>query len=218
MEHSPEFIRTVTAVIASTHPRQQTFHLTREPELNFGGPDKARLFHEVWVPALGRFDTHPIVVLADTIEEIASPTLLRKRLLDELRSSRYQATAEYALRDFGSALTPVLDAAIAAGEVEVVEVRTNTTRFPNTPVRFVKAVGWDRGVPLDPAHAPYALLFGSLVLAYGKTTKTACGKRVATDKLVSREETNCPACITAINADSAQLAEIREAAASLSVK
>lgn len=140
MKHGPEFKRTVTAVIASTHPRRQTFHLTREPELSFGGPDKARLFHEVWVPALNRFDTHPIVVLADTIED-----------------------------------APIV-------------------------------------------HAPYGLLFGSLVLAYGKTTKTACSKRVATDKLTSREETNCPACITAINADSAQLAEIREAAASLSVK
>lgn len=145
MKHGPEFKRTVTAVIASTHPRRQTFHLTREPELSFGGGDKARLFHEVWVPALNQFDTHPIVVLADTIEVVPTPVLLHTRLLEELRSSRYQATAEYALRDFGTELAPVLDAAIKAGEVEVVEVRTNTTRFPNIPIRFVKAVGWDRG-------------------------------------------------------------------------
>lgn len=70
-------------------------------------------------------------------------TLLRDRLLDELRSTTYAMTAEYALRDFGTALTPVLDDAIAAGEVEVVEVRTDTSRFPGTPIRFLRAAPYD---------------------------------------------------------------------------
>lgn len=42
-------------------------------------------------------------------------------------------------------------------------------------------------------HAPYALM-GDLILAYGKTTKTACGKRRPTSQLVTRDQTDCTEC------------------------
>lgn len=57
-------------------------------------------------------------------------------------------------------------------------------------------------------HAPYAL-FGDLVLAYGKTTKTACGKRVRTDQLATRDDTTCPDCRRVIAGDRARMAETR---------
>ena len=57
-------------------------------------------------------------------------------------------------------------------------------------------------------HAPYALL-GDLVLAYGRTTKTACGKRAQTDRLVSRDDTTCPDCRKAIEQDRTEAAAMR---------
>lgn len=57
-------------------------------------------------------------------------------------------------------------------------------------------------------HAPYAL-FGDLVLSYGKTTKTACGKRIRTDRLVTRDATTCPDCRRVIAGDRAKMAEAR---------
>lgn len=57
-------------------------------------------------------------------------------------------------------------------------------------------------------HAPYAL-FGDLVLAYGRTTKTACGKRIRTDRLVTRDATTCPDCRRVIAGDRAKMAETR---------
>jgi hypothetical protein len=61
------------------------------------------------------------------------------------------------------------------------------------------------------SHAPYSIING-LVIVYGKTTKTACGKRVATSKLVMRKDTNCPACKAQIARDSQQAQEIIDAA------
>lgn len=66
-------------------------------------------------------------------------------------------------------------------------------------------------------HAPYALV-GDLVIVYGKTTKTACGKRVATDKLVPRPDTDCPACREQIAADQAQARRFAQLAYELSLE
>lgn len=41
-----------------------------------------------------------------------------------------------------------------------------------------------------------------------KTTKTACAKRVAANKLVARTETDCPSCQRQIDADNAQEARM----------
>lgn len=49
-------------------------------------------------------------------------------------------------------------------------------------------------------HAPYAIL-GEIVLAYGKTIKTACGKRVAVTRTIDRDTTDCPDCQRAIAED-----------------
>lgn len=38
-------------------------------------------------------------------------------------------------------------------------------------------------------------------LLYGKTTKTACGKRVQTTKIVAHMETDCPGCQDVVIAD-----------------
>ncbi len=59
----------------------------------------------------------------------------------ELRASKYQSTAEYALRDFGqgTGLAVALTEAINLGLVEVVKLESQTTRFPNSPIRFVRA-------------------------------------------------------------------------------
>ena len=57
-------------------------------------------------------------------------------------------------------------------------------------------------------HAPYALL-GDLVITYGRTTKTACGKRVQTDRLVSRDDTTCPDCRKVIAHDRTEDAAMR---------
>lgn len=54
-------------------------------------------------------------------------------------------------------------------------------------------------------HAPYAIL-GDLNVIYGKTTKTACGRRVATDRLVSRELTDCRECQRQIAIDRHKMA------------
>ena len=57
-------------------------------------------------------------------------------------------------------------------------------------------------------HAPYAVL-GDIVIAYGRTTKTACGKRVQTDRLVRRDETTCLDCRRAVEHDRAEAAAMR---------
>lgn len=57
-------------------------------------------------------------------------------------------------------------------------------------------------------HAPYALV-GDLVIAFGRTTKSACGKRVQTDRLVSRDDTTCPACQREIEHDRTEAAAMR---------
>lgn len=57
-------------------------------------------------------------------------------------------------------------------------------------------------------HAPYAL-FGDFVIAYANTTKTACGKRVRTDQLATRDAATCPDCRRVIAADRAKAAETR---------
>ena len=57
-------------------------------------------------------------------------------------------------------------------------------------------------------HAPYAVL-GDLVIAYGRTTKSACGKRVQTDRLISRDETTCPDCRRAIEHDRTEAIAMR---------
>lgn len=66
-------------------------------------------------------------------------------------------------------------------------------------------------------HAPYSLI-GDLVIVYGKTTKTACGKRVATDKLVSRAVADCPACREQIAADRAEADRFARLAYELSLE
>lgn len=58
-------------------------------------------------------------------------------------------------------------------------------------------------------HAPYALL-GDLTIVYAKTTKTACNRRVLTEKLVSRDDTDCPDCQEQIRLDRAELAEMKQ--------
>lgn len=60
------------------------------------------------------------------------------------------------------------------------------------------------------AHAAYAI--AGIVLAYGKTTKTACGKRVATSALVARDATDCADCQRAIEADARESETLRNAA------
>ena len=62
-------------------------------------------------------------------------------------------------------------------------------------------------------HAPYAT--AGIVFIYGKTKKTACGKRVATSKLVTRTATNCPECKAAIARDCEQAQQIMDAAREL---
>lgn len=57
-------------------------------------------------------------------------------------------------------------------------------------------------------HAPYAVL-GDVVIAYGRTTKTACGKRVLTDRLVRRDNTTCPDCRRAVEHDRTEAAAMR---------
>jgi hypothetical protein len=57
-------------------------------------------------------------------------------------------------------------------------------------------------------HAPYAVL-GDLVIAYGRTTKSACGKRIQTDRLISRDETTCPDCLRAIARDRTEAIAMR---------
>jgi ribosomal protein L37AE/L43A len=47
------------------------------------------------------------------------------------------------------------------------------------------------------------------VITYGKTTKTACGKRVRTTALVSRDHTNCPDCRRAVAHDRTEAAALR---------
>lgn len=56
-------------------------------------------------------------------------------------------------------------------------------------------------------HAPYAII-GDLVITYGKTTKTACGKRRLTNSLVSRDDATCIECHAAIELDRAELASM----------
>ncbi|WP_133259257.1 MULTISPECIES: hypothetical protein [Mycobacterium avium complex (MAC)] len=63
-------------------------------------------------------------------------------------------------------------------------------------------------------HAPYALL-GDFVLVYGKTTKSACGKRIRTTELVSRDDTTCPGCRRAIASDRTEAAAMRALAEDL---
>lgn len=63
-------------------------------------------------------------------------------------------------------------------------------------------------------HAPYALL-GDFVLVYGKTTKSACGKRIRTTQLVSRDDTTCPDCRRAITSDRTEAAAMRALAEDL---
>ncbi|WP_131810770.1 MULTISPECIES: hypothetical protein [Mycobacterium] len=63
-------------------------------------------------------------------------------------------------------------------------------------------------------HAPYALL-GDFVLVYGKTTKSACGKRIRTTELVSRNDTTCPDCRRAIASDRTEAAAMRALAEDL---
>lgn len=84
-------------------------------------------------------------------------------LVRELRTSTYQSTAEYALRDFGTKLTPHLQAALDLGLIEVVETRIDTTRFPGTPVRFLRAV-WP--IPLEDTKvvSASALYRGALIV------------------------------------------------------
>jgi hypothetical protein len=41
-----------------------------------------------------------------------------------------------------------------------------------------------------------------------KTTKAACGRRIASSKFVSRDDTNCPGCVRQIQADEAQAARM----------
>lgn len=62
-----------------------------------------------------------------------------------------------------------------------------------------------------PSHAPYSII-NNLVIVYGKTTKTACGKRVATGRLALRGQTDCPDCKAAIARDSDAAQEIIDAA------
>lgn len=63
-------------------------------------------------------------------------------------------------------------------------------------------------------HAPYAII-NDLVIVYGKTTKTACGKRRQTDKLVARGKQSCPDCTKAIERDHAEYAEMEQVAREL---
>lgn len=57
-------------------------------------------------------------------------------------------------------------------------------------------------------HAPYAAL-GDIVFAHAQTTKTACGKRVRTDQLATRDAATCPDCRRVIAADRERAAETR---------
>lgn len=66
----------------------------------------------------------------------------------------------------------------------------------------------------DEKHAPYAII-GDLTVVYGKTTKTACGKRVKTDQLVRRETASCPDCVKRIAQDRAAHQELVRAAREL---
>ncbi len=53
-------------------------------------------------------------------------------------------------------------------------------------------------------HAPYAVgALGDNTKVYGKTTKTACYRRLATEKLVARGEQTCQKCQRQISADRA---------------
>jgi hypothetical protein len=63
-------------------------------------------------------------------------------------------------------------------------------------------------------HAPYSIV-GEIVIVYGKTTKTACGKRVLSSKLVKRADTDCPDCCKQIEADIKRDTEIKVAAKDL---
>lgn len=63
-------------------------------------------------------------------------------------------------------------------------------------------------------HAPYAVL-GDFVLVYGKTTKSACGKRIRTNELVKRDDTNCPNCCRAIKSDRTEAGAMRALAEDL---
>lgn len=65
-------VRTITATIASSHPRTRTFELAegRAVDYDFGGPNKARIFYREWNSALQRYQSIPVVVLADSIQEV----------------------------------------------------------------------------------------------------------------------------------------------------
>lgn len=53
-------------------------------------------------------------------------------------------------------------------------------------------------------HAPYAVRnLGDNTKVVGKTTKAACARRVATEKLVPRGEQSCQMCQRMIDADRA---------------
>ena len=60
-------------------------------------------------------------------------------------------------------------------------------------------------------HAPYAII-NDLVLAWAKTTKTACGRRQVTAKLVSRDEATCPECRAQIERDREEYREMERIA------
>lgn len=70
---------------------------------------------------------------------------------------------------------------------------------------------------MNVTHAPYAIL-GEITLTYGKTTKTACARRVTTTALVGRDEATCPDCVIQIQADRAKTGEIREVAKELGLE
>lgn len=61
-------------------------------------------------------------------------------------------------------------------------------------------------------HTYHPNTFG---LLYGKTTKTACGKRVITNTLVKPMETTCPGCQEAMIAEMHTQHEMHQAATEL---
>jgi hypothetical protein len=63
-------------------------------------------------------------------------------------------------------------------------------------------------------HAPYAII-RDLGIYYGKTTKTACGKRRKTSDLVPRSQTKCPDCKAQIALDHKEADKILAAAREL---
>jgi len=66
------------------------------------------------------------------------------------------------------------------------------------------------------AHAPYAI-FGDMVFVYARTTKTACGRRVATIDLTTRDATDCVDCQRRIASDREEFAELERIARELGI-